>query len=515
MSNIIHIKKLSEIFQRNRDNLFLTDAGTGQDFTYGGIETLSLKAAQWLKGKGLSKGDKAALLLPNCQEYVLLYFACMHMGVIPVPINQRLHPEERGYIISDINPKILIQDDAFDDGLGGNPGCEVFSIVTERTKGQAASFLDLMEGQALSEAEPFNGINDDDTIIIIYTSGTTQRPKGIEISYERIIGNGLTFSGLMGLKPGLKFYSILDLAYLGGFYNLMLIPLLSEGSIVLDQTFNPRTAVNFWDNVAKYSINALWFVPSILSILLAVDRSNSGTNYCKNNIDVSLVGTAPLPQDLKRRFEEKYSLTLYENYGLSETFFISTNSPLLDKNKGVGKAVPGCKISIIDDNGIDLRIGEIGEVAVETDFLMKGYYQQKELFDEQFKNNRFCTGDIGFIDEEEYLFITDRKKDLIIRGGINISPKEIEEVIYAHPSIRDVAVVGVPHEFLGEEIVAVTCVGDNINEMEIKSYCRKRLSAFKIPDRVVFLDILPRSVTGKIQKNRLKSSLSEVSLKEK
>ena len=508
------VARLADIFIRNRDKVFLIDAATGRQFTYDELKNLSLRFSCFLEKEGIRKGDKIAVILPNCPEFLIFYFSCMHIGTIAIPINPRLHPEEVGHILANSDIKLFFTTPSLHARFSGcieQTGIKVltFTPINETPKTTGEGIIDLfaeIERQHSSK-RPFYEISDDDTFVIIYTSGTTSRPKAVVIKYGNILKNGYVFSRFLSMSSSLRFYNILSLAYLGGLYNLTLIPLLAEGSIVLEEPFSPRLAFRFWKNAKRYHINALWLVPSIISVLLSVDRSEEGAKYSKNNVKLALVGTAPLQESTKKDFENKYSVTLYENYGLSETFFIAANSPTGERNKGVGMLIPGVEISIVDDQGMQLSVEEQGEIVVKTDHFKQGYYKDEEATLSMLKNGMFHTGDIGYFDQDGYLFITDRKKDMIKKAGMSISPKEIEEVIAKARGVKEVAVVGIVDDVAGEEIWAVVKTEAAISEEQIKTNCRNHLAAFKVPRYVVFVKEFPRSVTGKIQKNKLKEIL--------
>jgi acyl-CoA synthetase (AMP-forming)/AMP-acid ligase II len=502
-----YIDLLQESFQKNKDNILVIDAATGKQFTYGEIHDLSLRFSSFLESKGIKKGDHIAVLLPNCVEYMIFYFACMHIGAIPIPVNHRLHPEEIEYILSNSDAKAIIASPSLQKLIPQTISKDQIMILNPFIEEGKETFISFLKEQK-PYSVPFGNISDDDLCIIVYTSGTTKRPKGVMIPYKMPLCNGSTFANVLNIPSGLRFYGILSMAYLGGFYNLMLIPMLVNGSIVLDEAFSPRTALHFWDTVKKYKISALWVVPSIMSILLTVDRSEVGREYAKNNIKLGLVGTAPLPVSMKKTFEEKYSFPLYENYGLSETMFISTNSPRYSQNKAVGKSMPTCSIMILNDNGKPCKQGEPGEIAIKSSYVMKGYYKNEEETNNVLRNGTFYTGDVGYLDDEGYLHISDRKKDIIIRGGVNISPKEIEEVIMNSGMANEAAVVGIPHELYGEEIVAAVIPNEKYSEEKLRAFCKNHLSDFKLPKEFRIFETLPKSVTGKVQKQNIRKILS-------
>ncbi len=508
------INRIRHIFKRNGNRLFLIDSHTGQEFTYGAIEELSLKFATVLSELNISKGDKIAVIAPNCLEFVILYFACMQIGCIPVPINNKLHFNEIKYILSNSEASILFIASSSADLVpllsGYVKKIIPFTPYSENEKDGAGDLLKKISAAPKYLETSFQKISDTDIIAIVYTSGTTKAPKGVIITYEHIIKNGRRFARILHLNKESRFYNYLSLAYLGGFYNLTLIPFLSEGSIVLDNMFNPKIAVYFWEQIKKYNINTLWLVPSIISIILSLDRANLGIDYCqKGNIRTVLVGTAPLPDSLKKRFEEKYHLVMYENYGLSETFFITTNAPNFSKNMGTGRLMPGCEVLILDENGKNCSAGELGEIVVKSEYATSGYYKNDEETARSIKNRLFYTGDIGYFDGDNYLFIAGRKKDLIIRGGINISPQEIEDAISTFQGVKDSAVIGANDDLKGERIIAFVIIEDNIGNSGdikdgLKKHCCANLANFKVPEEFIFVKEFPRSVTGKVQKNKIK-----------
>jgi len=498
------IEKLRESFKYNADKVFLIDSLTNLQFTYREIEDLSLRFAKMLEEKEIRKGDKVAVFLPNCIEFILLYFACMQIGAIPIPINQKLTPEEIDFILRNSDAKCLfisknMEFCILDKAYSSN----IVSFIPSTDK--EFSFLNAIKNKDKISEKSFVRLSDDDLFIIIYTSGTTKYPKGVMVPYSGIIQNALDYSKIQKLDANSRFYQILSLSYMAGFYNLMILPFLIGGSVVLDQAFGINTAMMFWKKIEKYSINVIWLVPSMVSMILTLDRSDEGIAYCqKGCIKSALIGTAPLPKMLKMTFEKKYSISLYENYGSTEALFVSTNSPLIQKNDGVGMPLPGQKVYIQDIHSKNCAVNQIGEIVLQSERLMKGYYKNIDETNNNISNGLFYTGDMGYFDENGHLFIVGRKKDLIIRGGINISPKEIEDTLEQHPVIKEVAVIGIPNELKGEKIIAIMLGDSTQSSEELKKYCLQYLAAFKIPEEFIFINSLPKSVTGKIQKNKLK-----------
>ena len=507
METTKEIQRLIDIFARYKDKVFIIDSITNKEFTYGNIEELSLRLATLISEKGINKGDRIAIILPNCIEFILIYFSCMQIGAIPVPINIKLHKTEIISILNESDPKLLFLNSMNNNlndlsnkvetlslCLTGNSSLKEFDLLaTIKEKKQYSSVL-------------FDNIVDSDTFIIGYTSGTTNKPKGVEFSYKNIISNGCSFIQMVELDSNSRFYEILSLSYTAGFYNLLIVPALLGGSVVLDSAFEISTALNFWKKVQKYQVNVLWLVPSIISMILSLNYSSNDLKYCNSrNIKAVFSCTAPLSENLQESFELKFSLPLRNTYGLSELLFVSANLPSQIRNKGVGKILPGCKVAIINADGGELSSERFGEIVVKSDYMNQSYYKHN-LEITAINKDCFYTGDMGFLSADGFLYITDRKKDLIIRGGINISPAEIEEIIRKDKAVNEVAVIGLPHELQGEEIVAILNVGSGFSEKQLLERCRSSLASFKIPNRFLYVDHFPRSVTGKIQKTKLKES---------
>ncbi len=508
MGNTDLIGELRSIFVQHKNKVFIIDSITNQEFTYGKIEELSLKLATFISEKGIIKGDRIAIILPNCIEFIILYFSCIQIGAVPVPINIKLHKNEAVSILNECEPKLVFYDSTNDLGyISGNVLKNMKFIplyLVHNNLNIEDNLLNEISGKDNYSPVSFRDVIDDDLFIIGYTSGTTNKSKGVMFSYKNIISNGKAFIKMVGLDSDSRFYEILSLSYTAGFYNLLFVPFLLGGSVVLDTIFDLSVALNFWKKVKKYNINVLWLVPSIVSMMNSLNYSSSDIEYCDDkNIKAVFSCTAPLSEQLEKSFESKFFLHLKNTYGLSELLFVSANLPNQSKNNGVGKIISGCKILIIDDNGKELPHGQTGEIVIKSDYLTLGYYKYIPN-PTSIRNSFFLTGDVGFVSTEGYLYITDRKKDLIIRGGINISAAEIEEVIRKDNNINEVAVIGMPHELQGEEIVAVLNVNDKFSEKSLMELCRNYLASFKIPDKLLYIDEFPRGVTGKIQKRKLK-----------
>jgi long-chain acyl-CoA synthetase len=337
---------------------------------------------------------------------------------------------------------------------------------------------------------------------IVYTSGTTGRPAGVVHRVRDLVDNGRLFGATVGVRPHHRFYSVLAMTYLGGYYNLMMLPYVNGASVVLSDAFDARAALDFWSLAVRHGVNALWLVPTIMSILLEMDRGSVGEELCRSSIELALVGTAPLPPSLRRAFEQRYGVRVLENYGLSETLFLTTNVTERETIDGsVGQVL----------EGVELRLSE-GELLARTPYLMPGYYDvQRNGPEPQDPAAWFRTGDVGCIDSEGNVFIAGRRKDVIIRGGVNVSPAAAEDVLMGHPSVAECAVVGVPHPMYGEDSVAVVRLLAGADETRTRdalvAACRECLGSTNRPSRIAFLEELPHSSSGKVHKARLRELL--------
>jgi aspartate/methionine/tyrosine aminotransferase/acyl-CoA synthetase (AMP-forming)/AMP-acid ligase II len=508
---------LKKIPKKNIGKVFLIDDISGSKITFDQLEVEACRIGSSLYELGLKKGDHLAIILNNSPSLVKLYFGCLYAGIVVIPVNPTSALQEIEYIINHSKVKNIVvspeTEDKVNVGFFKENGIRTLNIIDgvnpDNISPETVPWK-FDELKSNSKFEPFHQVTSNDDMAIVYTSGTTAEPKAVVHSIADFVDNAREFGEIIGINSKNRFYNLLALTYLGGYYNLLFLPYVCESSVVLTNNFNPNSIINFWKPIISNKVNTLWLVPSIISILLEFDRGTDGNNYCKNNINYALVGTAPLPSKLKDNFENRYGIKLYENYGMTETLFISTTSPSFTGKEGsVGKILPSVKTRIVNNEKI-ISENEEGEIQIKTPYLMDGYYQNNKenqhlITDETW----FDTGDLGIFSKEQELFITGRKKDLIIRGGINISPVAIENVLYKHDSIRECAVIGVPHKFQGEEIIAVVSLkSDGILSTihdELLKICREYLPSFKQPSQIVQLPELPHNTSGKILKAKIRT----------
>lgn len=502
------VERLLSVAETHAARTFLVEARTGSELTFGELHDSAHAVASELRRRGLRKGDRLAVVAHNSAALVRLYFGALYAGVVVVPVNPALVRAELQWIVEHSGARLLVATSETHQLAVDCPPPALGLVVLADGRAAAAAPADVpvldLDALPAGEGLPLEGVDPRDTLVVTYTSGTTGRPKGVVHRIADLVDNAAVFTDVVGVRPEHRFYGVLAMTYLGGYYNLLLLPYVAGASVALVDAFDARAAVDFWSAAREHGVTALWPVPTIMSIVLDMDRGTNGETFCREHVTLTLTGTAPLPMPLRRAFEERYGVTVLENYALSETLFLTTNRPgEPTPERSVGRPIPG----------IDVRIADDGEVQVRTPYLMEGYFGGEQLE----PGTWFATGDVGELDPEAGLTITGRKKDVIIRGGVNVSPAMAEEVLLEHPAVLEVAVVGVPHAHYGEDSAAVLRLADGIELQDIRSElvaaCRERLGATSRPGRYVALDALPHSTSGKVQKVRLREMLTQDGLR--
>jgi long-chain acyl-CoA synthetase len=504
-----------EITQRREANIFLIDATTGREITYGEFHWLARALAAELSVRGVKKGDRIAIMLPNCIDLAVLYFACIYIGAVIVPINPALSKSDAQFIVSNCKPKMVVTGESCASLLkDSQPNVVTLATRKEMNSALDASAIHIHELADAREFLPLEAADADDLIAIMYTSGTSSKPKGLAHRLGSMLRNATAFADAQGLDQNSRFYLTLSMAYMGGFYNLLILPFLCGASVVVDHVFDARSSLQFWEKAKNNSVNTLWLAPTILSILLRMDRGRTGEEFCRNSVRHAFVGFAPLPLRVKNEFEARYRVRLIENYGLSETLFVTARSQNILSGQGyVGEVLPGVAVRIVDDRGHQLPSGAEGEVQILTPDLMAGYLEGDSQLIRADSSSWFATGDIARFDASDSLFITGRKKDLIIRGGVNISPAAIEEALMQVDGVSEVAVVSIPHELYGEDIIAVLKLNPGI-ELEsildsLIAHARSDLAQHQQPARYITIDEFPKTTNGKVQKSRIRELVAE------
>lgn len=477
---------------------FIIDAQNDRSFTYEEFGLLTQKAAQLLLDNGLKRGDRVGLLLSNSVEFAAMYFGCLMCGVAAVAVNPLLLRTTIEYIVKKSKVTFVVCCQATSDKIKGLIPEVLIQCGVDRAEG-----LDL-DAMVPGTWVPFDGVNDEDIWSITYTSGTASNPKGVVHCARGLIGCAAAFNSMHEFDEKNIFLNIFPMSYMAGFLNCLLAPFVCGGTVVLERPFDARSVLTFWKSVIAHNVNAMWLAPTMVSSLLHVDRDKSGLQYAKERLERVCVGTAPLPMQTKQDFEKKYQINLYESYGLSELLIVAANSPANDNVDSAGKLLDGVRVQIGSGES-DLPATE-GELAIATEYQMLGYLSEMngDLDDPE---DWFFTGELGMLTQTGFLKITGRSKDLIIKGGLNISPRAIEEVLLSHADVLEAAVIGLPHEFYGEEVVAVLKLANEIQldtiKNDIRALCHAKLNESSKPARIFQVQAMPLNASGKIQKREL------------
>ena len=507
---------ITNVVERRAEQVFLVDANTGREITYGEFHRQACALAAELRKRGLRKGDRVGVILPNCCELAVLYFACIYLGAVIVPVNPALSKGEMQFIVGSCKPALIVAGSSNAESVR-EFHANVLALQTGQDANHSADGGNAIKIDELEEAKnfvPLETADADDLVVIMYTSGTSAKPKGLAHKLGRMFRNALAFAGAQKIDEESRFYLTLSMAYMGGFYNLLILPFLCGASVVVDHVFDARSSLHFWEKAKKNKVNTLWMAPTVLSILLRMDRGHTGEEFCRSAVRHVFVGFAPLPLKVKNEFESRYGVRLIENYGLSETLFVTARSAdALGGSGYVGEPLPGVALRIVNDDGEQVAPGVDGEVQILTPDLMAGYLDSDGRLLETNSSAWFATGDVGHLDGGSSLLITGRKKDIIIRGGVNISPAAIEEVLMHVGGVAEVAVVSIPHELYGEDIVAVLKMEAGAEpEVTLEmaaAYAKRNLAQHQQPARYMAIDELPRTTSGKVQKARIRELVAQ------
>lgn len=476
------------------------------EVTYRQLDEITNRLANGLTRLGIRKGEKICLLLSNRPEFVYVFLGGPKVGAVLVPINIRLKAEEVQYIVENSDATVIVTEDAFLPLIQAiRPTCPKIQhvvVIGEPERQEVIPFSRLLEAPA---SEPPVEILPQDEMGIIYTSGTTGKPKGVVLTHENYYVNSQQGVMVSRMGPDERAMCILPLFHVNGQVVTILMPLQAGGSLILTEGFSPKT---FFHHITRYRATTFSGVPTVYSILLHAPEAE---HYDLSGLRMCICGAAPMPVEVLTRFEKKFNTKIIEGYGLSEGTCASTLNPIEGERKigSVGVPLPGQEIKIVDDHDRELPPGQVGEVLIRGRNVMKGYYKNPEATAEALRGGWLHTGDLGYRDEDGFLYLVGRKKEMIIRGGVNIYPKEIEEVFYRHPKVKEAAVIGLPDEIWGEEVACCLILkeGETWTEEDVIAYCQEHLADFKCPRKVFFVEAFPKTATGKIQKHLLAESV--------
>ncbi len=466
------------------------------EFSYGNLLLDTKRLASHLhRSCAVQPGQRIGLWLRNCPQFVPSLFGILEAGAIVVPINNFLKPAEVDYILNDAGIDLLITDASMRE----------HTAVLKSTR-PSLRVWEVEEFPTLPDAvpNPFAPAAPEDLAVLIYTSGTTGHPKGAMLTHANLWANIDSCREVLAVIDADRFVVLLPMFHSFMLTVGILLPLMVGGSLVVIRSVHPPK--NIFAEILQRDATILPAIPQFFrSLANAQLPSRLPLRLC-------ISGGAPLPGEILREFNAKLPIPLIEGYGLSEASPVVSVNPILGpwKAGSIGVPIPRVEVSIQNDSGQILGAGETGEVCVRGANVMKGYWNQPEATAGAFRDGWLLTGDVGHRDSDGYFYITDRKKDMLLVNGINVYPRQIEEVIYTFPGVKEAAVIGVPDARRGEQPMAFVMMQDEVNGAEnaILKHLRERLADFKVPRRVVFLKDFPRNATGKVLKNALRTMAS-------
>ncbi|WP_341300332.1 fatty acid--CoA ligase family protein [Lysinibacillus sp. FSL H8-0500] len=489
----------------------------GKDTTYGEFEHTVGRFAQGLKDLGIEKGDHVAFLLGNTPHYLIALYATMRLGATAIPVNPIYTPDEISYILHNGDVKAVIALDALlplvEKGVQAFPKvqafiiCETTADIAEKVAALAPAARDKTHlfthviANAPEVLQPVE-VAEDDNAIILYTSGTTGSPKGAMLTHENIYSNARDVAHYLGIRADDRVIATLPVFHVFALTVVVNAPLLSGATVLLVPRFSPA---EIFALAREQKATVFAGVPTMYNFLYQLPEVNPEDF---STIRLAVSGGASLPVALLHNFEQKFNVRVSEGYGLSEASPVTCFNPLDRERKpgSIGTSINNVENKVVDVNGQEVPVGEVGELIVRGPNVMKGYYKLPEETAMAIRDGWLYTGDLAKTDEEGYFYIVDRKKDMIIVGGYNVYPREVEEVLFAHNNIVEAAVVGFPDPNLGEAVHAYVVLKEvaATSTEDLLSYCAKHMVKYKVPKVIEIMDELPKNTTGKILRRSLK-----------
>ncbi len=481
------------------EKTFLFSETDGRRFTYSDFNAAVDRAASLLAAHGITRGEVVSLMMPNSAEYIIAYFACWKLGAIAGPINSLLKAQEVSYVISNSESKALVIHSEFESLIESirSELPELRAVIRFDDEAEATSATN---GEAPGQLPELTA---DDEAIIIYTSGTTGKPKGCLLTHGNLIANARQISEWLGFTTHDRLLTIMPLFHMNAVSVTTMAALYAGGSTVVSPKFS---ASRFWKIISDYEITSFGSVATMLSMLLSNYPDGVPAGFATAQLRFAMCGSAPVPAEVLKRFEEVFHCLVIEGYGLSESTCRSTFNPPDERRRAgsCGLAI-GNEMKVVDDDDSEVADGALGEIVLRGENILKGYYKNPAATESAFRNGWFHTGDVGYRDADGFFYIVDRKSDMIIRGGENIYPREIDEVLYQHPAVAAAATIGVPDPLYGEEVAAfvVPKEGLEVSEEDLILFCRENLADFKCPKTIRVVSEIPKGPTGKLLKREL------------
>jgi long-chain acyl-CoA synthetase len=518
MLNLASLLETSARQYGDREAVVLGD----RRLTYAQVDGAANQVANLLVSRGIEPGDKVALSCPNLPYFPIVYYGILKAGATVVPLNVLLKGREVAYHLADSDAvayfcfegtaELPIGQAGF-EGFSQTAGCEHFFVITVDPAAASPIEGTATLGQGLAGQPPtFDTVatDDDDTAVILYTSGTTGQPKGAELMHRNMHSNALLNTTLFGGDPERPdtYLCVLPLFHSFGQTVIQNGGFASGGTVVMLPRFEADAALKA---MAKERVTFFAGVPTMYwGLLGALDGSGVDGAQLAADLRIAAAGGSALPVEVHKEFERRFGVTILEGYGLSETSPVASFSPPGEGVRvgSIGVPIPGVEMKLVNPDWSELEDDPeaVGEIAIKGPNIMKGYYGRPDATAEAIRDGWFRSGDLGRRDADGWYYIVDRSKDMIIRGGFNVYPREIEEVLMEHPAVSLAAVIGIPHESHGEEIKAVVIKEkghDDVSEADLVGWAKEQLAAYKYPRVVEFVDALPMTATGKILKREL------------
>jgi long-chain acyl-CoA synthetase len=505
-----NIRELLEArVEQSPDKEFLFLESDGRVLTRREFDLEVNRAAGMLGTLGVANGDRVSLYLTNSADYLIFYFACFKLGAWASPVNAHLKSREIEFIVADSEAGTIVTQP------------DLYPNLSE-TLAQVSSLRNVIMVEAtgrwsvVNDQSPVAGerptgdhglraadVSRDDEAVIIYTSGTTGKPKGVLLTHGNILTNAQEIAEWLRLTAADRSLMIMPLFHVNALMTTGVAALWAGASVVLAPRFS---ASRHWETISRYGVTYFGSVATMLSHLNHTYPGGVPAHLDTSRLRFALCGSAPVPVEVMKTFESLFRCPVIEGYGLSESTCRSTFNPVDGRHRAGSVGLPiGNEMRVFDDKDGELGPNQVGEIVMRGPNLMKGYYKNEAATREAFRSGWFHSGDLGYRDEDGFFYVVDRKSDMIIRGGENIYPREIDEVLYQHPKVKDAATIGVADALYGEEVKSFVVLRDRCQatEEELLEFCRARLADFKCPKAIEFLEDIPKGPTGKLLKREL------------
>jgi long-chain acyl-CoA synthetase len=473
----------------------------GRAFTYAELEARVSRAAHGLAALGVGAGDRVALFLPNIPEFAVAYYAAQKVGAVAVSVNALLKTGELRYMLADSGAGVVFTTAALLPEVAPLRG-EIATlrevVVCEGAAAGERALDDLCAGRP--DRFRAREMERDDPAAILYTSGTTGKQKGAVLSHGNVVSNYHSTCHCVGSRPGDRHALFLPLFHCFGQDFILNAALSSGGTVLLHRRFDPATTPAL---LRRQGMTHLYAVPTIYIYLL-----NAGVTPAElPDVRYCFSAAATMPVEVARRWQETFGMPVFEGYGLTETSpFAAYNHEYAHRPGSIGTPVENVEMKVVGPDDAEVADGEWGEICIRGPNVMLGYFNRPAESAEALRGGWFHTGDVGYRDADGFYWLVDRVKDMINAAGFKVWPREVEEVLYAHPAVKECAVVGIPDEVKGEAVAAFVVLQSpaSCSEREVEAFCRERMASYKVPRRIHFVDAIPKSPTGKILKRILR-----------